>query len=74
MSTQVIPLVPAQSDAASAVCNECIFAQTWSTTPAAEAAAVWHCYEKHPELWQATIGSDRKPQDPRPETLGEWLA
>jgi hypothetical protein len=52
-------------------CGLCLWSQTWDTVPAAQAAAVWHVANDHPEEWDALIG--RAPLDPRPETLGHLV-
>lgn len=44
--------------------------QTWSTPEAARAAASWHVYGEHRDVWNTIVG-DRPPRDPDPDTLGE---
>lgn len=46
-------------------CSYCDSRPTWETREEAEAAAVWHVYERHPELWLQEVG-DRLPKDFRP--------
>lgn len=58
-----------------AFCNKtgCTFNETWSTEAAAQSAACWHVFEKHPSDWEKIMGHTSPPQDARPGQLGEWL-
>lgn len=43
----------------------CTYVEYWPSRQQAQAAAVWHVYDHHPDQWKAVIG-DRAPQDLRP--------
>lgn len=47
----------------------CGVSQGWDSDEAAQAAAGWHVYEVHPEIWLEIVG-DYPPADRRPEDLG----
>lgn len=51
---------------ANMVCFYCPARETWPTREEAQAAAVWHVYDLHPETWLQVIG-DRPPVDLRPD-------
>lgn len=61
-------------------CNTCMeetgadVGEWWSSQDAAQAAAVWHAYNKHRPQFVAAAGEDRAPKDPLPEMLGRQLA
>ena len=55
------------------VCPPGSFSLTWTTELAAQASAVWHVYLEHRDVWQSLVGSERPPQDAKPETLGQLL-
>lgn len=58
-----------------ASCALCIWQEGWTTNAAAEAAAVWHVYHAHPEVWLEKMGSDRPPDVAHgPESYGRKLA
>ena len=54
-------------------CSTCPFWETWSTELAAQAAAVWHVYLMHRNVWRHLVGSERPPQDVEPKNLGQLL-
>jgi hypothetical protein len=63
----VPPADAAQVGPEVAVCH-CGWRSSWRYRVAAQAAATWHVYEAHPDIWRGVIG-DRPPLDPRPETV-----
>lgn len=59
------------------ICSQCEKSESWTTEIAAQAAAVWHVYDDHWDIWMQLTGSpERLPVDKRPEDYGrkfeEW--
>jgi hypothetical protein len=44
-----------------AFCSLCTWRESWTTRTAAEAAAVWHVYDDHREVWVERIGTTDPP-------------
>lgn len=54
-------------------CNHCQVDEAWTTEDAARAAAVWHVYLHHREIWNLVMG-DRPPKaNTPPEAYGRRL-
>lgn len=57
-----------------ALCTLCPWAESWTTRDAAQAAAVWHVYNDHHDIWLERMGTpDRLPVDKMPADLGRRL-
>lgn len=54
-------------------CHVCPFKETWTTELAAQCAAVWHVYLAHRSVWLQLVGSERPPQDVKPEACGHLI-
>jgi len=42
-------------------CTLCPWTESWTTREAAEAAAVWHVYDAHHDVWTERMGSPDPP-------------
>lgn len=50
-------------------CTDCGADEAWTTEAAMEAAAVWHIFMRHRDIWTKCLG-DRLPPLRRPAELG----
>jgi len=57
-----------------ASCKLCDWMESWTEKAAAEAAAVWHVFNDHHDVWTERMGTpDRLPVDKMPEDYGRRL-
>lgn len=56
------------------LCQQCAIRELWSTQTAAEAAGIWHSWEKHTALLRLLVADDIQPRVPRPEELGQLIS